>query len=108
MDSPSAAHVLKSSPDEEIRKILEGVSTSNISDAMHRKGAMQDIFSMMLGKKMIGTTAVTVQTFKGDWAKAVEAIDGAKEGDVIVIYNGSRHVAPWGWPCNPELPLIRA
>jgi 3-hexulose-6-phosphate synthase/6-phospho-3-hexuloisomerase len=62
---------------------------------MHRKGAMQDIFPMMEGKKMIGT-AVTVQTFKGDWAKAVEAIDEAKKGDVIVIYNGSRHVAPWG------------
>ncbi|WMW23466.1 3-hexulose-6-phosphate synthase [Methanolobus mangrovi] len=95
VDSPSSAPVLKSSPADEIRKILEDVSTSNISDAMHRKGAMQDIFSMMPGKKMIGT-AVTVQTFKGDWAKAVEAIDEAKEGDVIVIYNGSRHVAPWG------------
>jgi 3-hexulose-6-phosphate synthase/6-phospho-3-hexuloisomerase len=95
VDFPSVAPVLKTSHDEEIRKILEGVSTPNISDAMHRKGAMQDIFSMVAGKKMVGT-AVTVQTFKGDWAKAVEAIDGAKEGDVIVIYNGSRHVAPWG------------
>lgn len=95
VDSPCAAPIFKSSPEKEIRKILEGVSTPNISDAMHRKGAMQDIFSMLPGKKMIGT-AVTVQTFKGDWAKAVEAIDEANEGDVIVIYNGSRHVAPWG------------
>ncbi|WP_406671499.1 bifunctional hexulose-6-phosphate synthase/ribonuclease regulator [Methanolobus sp. ZRKC4] len=95
VDSPCAAPILKSSPDEEIRKILEGVSTPNISDAMHRKGAMQDIFSMVSGRRMIGT-AVTVQTFKGDWAKAVEAIDVAGKGDVIVIYNGSRHVAPWG------------
>ncbi|WP_094227234.1 3-hexulose-6-phosphate synthase [Methanolobus psychrotolerans] len=95
VDSPSATIQLKRSPDEEIRGILDGVSTPNISDAMHRKGAMQDIFSMVPGKRMIGT-AVTVQTFKGDWAKTVEAIDEAKEGDVIVIYNGSRHVAPWG------------
>ncbi|MDI3485535.1 MAG: 3-hexulose-6-phosphate synthase / 6-phospho-3-hexuloisomerase [Methanolobus sp.] len=95
VDSPSTVRSIKVSKDEEIRAILETVSTSNISDAMHRKGAMQDIFPMMEGKKMVGT-AVTVQTFKGDWAKAVEAIDEAKEGDVIVIYNGSRHVAPWG------------
>jgi 3-hexulose-6-phosphate synthase/6-phospho-3-hexuloisomerase len=95
VDLPTTVQVTRLSRDDEIRAILETVSTSNISDAMHRKGAMQDIFPMMEGKKMIGT-AVTVQTFKGDWAKAVEAIDEAKEGDVIVIYNGSRHVAPWG------------
>ncbi len=95
VDSLSSDPVAKRSHDEEIRGILESVSTPNISDAMHRKGAMQDIFPMLPGKKMIGK-AVTVQTFKGDWAKAVEAIDEAKEGDVLVIYNGSRHVAPWG------------
>nr|WP_321497269.1 3-hexulose-6-phosphate synthase [uncultured Methanolobus sp.] len=95
VDSPSTEKVTRLSRDDEIRAIFETVSTSNISDAMHRKGAMQDIFPMFEGKKMVGT-AVTVQTFKGDWAKAVEAIDEAKEGDVIVIYNGSRHVAPWG------------
>ena len=95
VDLPTTVQVTRLSRDDEIRAILETVSTSNISDAMHRKGAMQDIIPMMEGKKMIGT-AVTVQTFKGDWAKAVEAIDEAKEGDVIVIYNGSRHVAPWG------------
>ena len=44
---------------------------------------------------MVGT-AVTVQTFEGDWAKSVEAIEVAEEGDVIVIYNGSPHIAPWG------------
>ena len=95
VDSPSGEHFAKKSMDEEIRELLMSVSTPNISDAMHRKGAMQDIFPMLKGKKMVGT-AVTVQTFKGDWAKAVEAIDVAVEGDVIVIYNGSRHVAPWG------------
>ena len=45
--------------------------------------------------KMVGT-AVTVQSFAGDWAKTVEAIDLAKEGDVIVIYNESKDIACWG------------
>ncbi len=95
VDAPFDKHLSEKSIDEQIRDILMSVSTPNISDAMHRKGAMQDIFPTLKGKKMVGT-AVTVQTFKGDWAKTVEAIDVAKKGDVIVIYNGSRHVAPWG------------
>lgn len=95
VDSPSVVMFSKPSLDSETRKLLMEVSTPNISDAMHRKGAMRDIRPMINGKKMVGT-AVTVQTFAGDWAKTVEAIDMAKEGDVIVIYNGSRDVAPWG------------
>jgi 3-hexulose-6-phosphate synthase/6-phospho-3-hexuloisomerase len=79
----------------EIIRLLKSNSTSNISDAMHRKGAMHNIKSMVQGQKMAGP-AVTVQNFEGDWAKPVEAIDAAKPGDVIVIYNGSEHVAPWG------------
>ncbi len=95
VDSPSVVMVSKPSQDSEIRKLLFEVSTPNISDAMHRKGVMKDIHPMLKGKKMVGT-AVTVQTLGGDWAKPVEAIDMAKEGDVIVIYNGRRDVAPWG------------
>jgi 3-hexulose-6-phosphate synthase/6-phospho-3-hexuloisomerase len=82
--------------DGEIRELLAGVSTPNISDAMHRKGAMQGILSVCGDVKMAGK-AVTVQTFAGDWAKPVEAIDLASPGDVIVINNdGGVHVAPWG------------
>ncbi|MDD1672932.1 MAG: orotidine 5'-phosphate decarboxylase [Methanomicrobiales archaeon] len=82
--------------DEQIRHLLERVSTPNISDAMHRKGAMQGIISLCGNVKMVGR-AVTVQTFAGDWAKPVEAIDAASPGDVIVIYNdGGVTVAPWG------------
>ncbi len=90
-----APQVQKISAEEEIRKLLGSVSTPNISDAMHRQGAMKSIRPMIPGKKMIGK-ATTVQTFEGDWARPVEAIDRAEPGDVIVIYNGSRHVAPWG------------
>lgn len=82
--------------DDEIRKILSLVSAPNISDAMHRKGAMTGILSICGNVKMVGR-AVTVQTFAGDWAKPVEAIDQAGKGDVLVINNdGGTHVAPWG------------
>ncbi len=95
VDAPVGVIISKTSIDEEIHQLLLGVSTPNISDAMHRKGAMRNIHSMVKGKKMVGR-AVTVQTFAGDWAKTVEAIDIANPGDVIVIYNGNNHVAPWG------------
>ncbi len=95
VDAPIDVVVSKRSIDEDIHQLLMSVSTPNISDAMHRKGAMQNIRSMVKGKKMVGR-AVTVQTFAGDWAKPVEAIDIAYPGEVLVIYNGSDHVAPWG------------
>lgn len=95
VDAPSDTAIAKPSLDEEIHQLLMSVSTPNISDAMHRKGAMRNVHPMVKGKKMVGR-AVTVQTFAGDWAKPVEAIDIAEPGAVLVIYNGSDHVAPWG------------
>ncbi|MCL7475611.1 MAG: 3-hexulose-6-phosphate synthase [Methanosarcinales archaeon] len=96
MDSPSLSPVIKHDLVAQTRQMLMGVSTPNISDAMHRKGAMHGLIPIHPGLKMVGP-AVTVQTFEGDWAKAVEAIDVAGEGDVIVIYNGgSERIAPWG------------
>jgi len=63
---------------------------------MHRKGAMSGIVSICGRVKMVGR-AVTVQTFGGDWAKPVEAIDVAGNNEVIVINNnGVTHIAPWG------------
>jgi 3-hexulose-6-phosphate synthase/6-phospho-3-hexuloisomerase len=85
----------RKSVEEEIVAIFREVSTPNISDAMHRKGAMRDIHPINMGTKIVGT-AITVQTFAGDWAKPVEAIDLAGPGNVIVVYNGSNNVAPWG------------
>lgn len=95
IDNPDFAPQPEKSIDEKTIELLTRVSTPNISDAMHRKGAMKNIRSICPGTKMAGR-AVTVQTFPGDWAKTVEAIDIARAGDVIVIYNGSQHVAPWG------------
>ncbi|WP_370448659.1 3-hexulose-6-phosphate synthase [Methanohalophilus sp. RSK] len=95
VDNPQLNQAKKLDMDEEIRKLFMEISTPNISDAMHRQGAMKNIKPMLNDTKMVGP-AVTVQTFEGDWAKTVEAIDEAKEGNVIVIYNGSSHIAPWG------------
>ena len=95
IDVPSITEEKETSIDEKTIALLKQVSTPNISDAMHRKGAMRTIHSICPGTKAVGR-AVTVATFEGDWAKTVEAIDMAKEGDIIVIYNGSPHVAPWG------------
>jgi len=90
----SEAYV-KKSMDEEMIELLREVSTPNISDAMHRKGAMKDVLPINPGTKIVGS-AITVQTFEGDWAKSVEAIDLAGPENVIVIYNGSNYISCWG------------
>ena len=46
-------------------------------------------------QRMVGR-ALTVQTSNGDWAKPVEAIDRASEGDVLVVDVGGAPVAVWG------------
>ena len=95
IDHATASISPQKSLEEELISILRDVSSPNISDAMHRKGAMRDIHPINLGTKIVGR-AVTVQTFAGDWAKPVEAIDLAGPGNVLVIYNGSNNIAPWG------------
>ncbi|MDD1688137.1 MAG: orotidine 5'-phosphate decarboxylase [Methanoregula sp.] len=96
MDNPSITAIEKKSPDEEIRSLLLQVSAPNVTDAMHRKGAMSGIVSICGNVKMVGR-AITVQTVAGDWAKPVEAIDVARKNEVIVINNdGALHIAPWG------------
>lgn len=95
IDNAQAVAGPEISREEEMIAIFREVSTSNISDAMHRKGAMRGILPVNLGVKIVGR-AVTVQTFAGDWAKPVEAIDLAGPGDVLVVYNGSNFIAPWG------------
>ena len=96
---------IKKTLDEQIFELFMQVSTPNISDAMHRKGVMRGIKPLFDDIKLVGK-AVTVQTFEGDWAKPVEATDIAKEGDVIVVYAGSKDVAIWGelasWSCKQK------
>jgi len=79
----------------ELKKAFSLVSTSNISDAMHKQGAMQDIKPVKLGFHMVGR-ALTVRTIDGDWAKPVEAIDKADKGQVIVVDVNGGKTAIWG------------
>ncbi|MBA3044541.1 DUF561 domain-containing protein, partial [archaeon] len=94
---------IKKYTEKDLYKVFSKVSTPNISDAMHRKGAMTGIKGLKNGYRMAGT-ALTVKTMDGDWAKPVEAIEKAKEGDVIVIDAGKGKIAVWGelasWSCK--------
>lgn len=81
--------------EQETYELFMQVSTPNVSDAMHRAPAMRDVKPLYEGIKLVGR-AVTVQNFPGDWSKPVEASDVARRGEVIVVYNGSSYVAPWG------------
>ena len=91
---------------EELRKAFSGVSTPNVADAQHKKGCMTGIAPRgPPGTRMIGK-ALTVQTVNGDWAKSVESIDRAQEGDVIVIDACGGELAVWGdlasWSCKTK------
>ncbi len=79
----------------DVREILEKVSTANISDGSHRNHAITGLQPLVPGSRMIGR-AITVRTLPGDWAKPVEAIDEAGEGDVVVIDAGGVGPAIWG------------
>jgi 3-hexulose-6-phosphate synthase / 6-phospho-3-hexuloisomerase len=78
-----------------LKQAFSQVSTSNISDAMHKKGAMQNIRPIKLGFHMAGR-ALTVQTIDGDWAKPIEAIDKADTDTVLVIDVRGGKTAIWG------------
>ena len=80
---------------EELIEALKKVSSSNVSDAMHRGGAMKGIHTVVPGLKMAGK-ALTVKTMNGDWAKVVEAIDLAEKGDILVIDTNCGNIAVWG------------
>ncbi|MCL4473500.1 MAG: orotidine 5'-phosphate decarboxylase [Actinobacteria bacterium] len=80
---------------DDVRLVLEMVSTANISDAMHRSGELTGLKKVFDDIRMVGP-AVTVRTYPGDWAKPVEAIDRAHPGDVLVIDAGGVGPAVWG------------
>ena len=85
----------KRGSEKDIEKVLAKVSTANLSDAMHRGGHLKELHVISPGVKMHGK-ALTVRTYPGDWAKAVEAIDIAESGQVIVIDAGGVGPAVWG------------
>jgi 3-hexulose-6-phosphate synthase/6-phospho-3-hexuloisomerase len=80
----------------EVREALTRVSSSNVSDAQHHVGSVRGLRPVVdRGVRMVGP-ALTVRTMDGDWAKAVEAIDKAGRGDVLVIDAGGGQIAVWG------------
>ncbi len=96
IDRPEIKPREEENRDAVIRRLFEAVSAPNVTDAMHRKGAMAGIVSLSGRVRAVGP-AVTVRTVAGDWAKPVEAIDVAGPGDVLVISNdGRKDVSPWG------------
>jgi 3-hexulose-6-phosphate synthase/6-phospho-3-hexuloisomerase len=80
---------------EAIRDILMKVTTADLSHGNHNMPGLEGIVPIQPGLKMAGP-AVTVRTCPGDFAKPVEAIDVAKEGDVIVVDVGGVGPAVWG------------
>ncbi|UCC16501.1 MAG: orotidine 5'-phosphate decarboxylase [Dehalococcoidales bacterium] len=84
---------------EHLAEAFMKVSTSNISDAMHRTGELRGLKPVWEGEpgelKFAGP-AVTVRTYNGDWSAPVQAIDHAKEGDVLVIDACQGEIAVWG------------
>ncbi|MFQ5574784.1 MAG: bifunctional hexulose-6-phosphate synthase/ribonuclease regulator, partial [Terriglobia bacterium] len=81
--------------EENIREILEEVSASNVSDALHRTGEIAGLAPVSLGQRIVGEI-LTVRTYPGDWAKPVEAIDEAGPGQVIMVDAGGVGPAVWG------------
>jgi len=79
----------------ELKKAFSLVSTPNISDALHKQGAMLEIRPIKLGFHVVGR-ALTVRTMDGDWAKPIEAIDKAEKGEVIVVDVNGGNTAIWG------------
>ncbi|MCF6159257.1 MAG: bifunctional hexulose-6-phosphate synthase/ribonuclease regulator [wastewater metagenome] len=80
---------------ENIRDALMKLSAANVSDGSHRAESITGLSPIYSGIKLVGK-AVTVRTYPGDWAKPVEAIDSAEEGDVIIIDAGGTGPAVWG------------
>jgi len=91
---------------DQLFEAFSKVSSPNVTDAQHKKGAMKGILPRT-GRdiRMVGR-ALTVQTVNGDWAKPVEAIDRASKGDVIVIDACGGDIGVWGelasWSCKTK------
>ncbi len=98
--------LFKKYSEDQLFEAFSKVSSPNVADAQHKKGAMKGIHPRVKhGIKMVGR-ALTVHTVNGDWAKPVEAIDKAKPGDIIVVDACGGEIAVWGelasWSCKTK------
>jgi 3-hexulose-6-phosphate synthase/6-phospho-3-hexuloisomerase len=80
---------------DRIREVLGRVSTPNLSDAMHRGGALRGFVNRNPAVRLCGPVR-TVAAFPGDWSKPVQAIDRCQPGDVLVIDAADSYPALWG------------
>ncbi|MDP7163367.1 MAG: orotidine 5'-phosphate decarboxylase [Phycisphaerae bacterium] len=92
---PVASELFRRATPDTIRQILQSVRTSNVSDGDHRRPCLTGIHPLKPDQFACGP-AVTVRTLPGDYAKPVEAIDVAQEGDVIVIDACGPPPVVWG------------
>ncbi len=90
-----ATKLFKRTSAENIRELLETVTTADISIGSHNQPSLEGIRPLIEGTKIIGP-AVTVRTIPGDWSKPVQAIDVARPGDVIVVDAAGLPPAIWG------------
>jgi len=79
----------------DLRALLQKPSVPNISDGFHHMPVLTGLVPVVPGAHMVGRV-LTVRAYPGDWAKPVEAIDVAEEGDVVVIDAGGVPPALWG------------
>lgn len=94
-DKPLKTDYFKRGKLGDVTAILKKVSTSNVSDAMHRAQCLAGIAPLKKGMKLSGKT-VTVRTYPGDWAKPVQAVDAADPGDILVVDAGGVGPSVWG------------
>jgi len=90
-----ATALFKRADEAGIAQVLARTSCADVTEALHNTGAVEGIHAIVPGAKMAGR-ALTVWTYPGDWAKPVEAIDHAEEGQVVVIDAGGEPPAIWG------------
>jgi len=92
---PEETQLYKRGTEIEIANVLRRGSSADVTEALHNAGAVEGVAPIVQGVKMVGR-ALTIWTYPGDWAKPVEAIDRAGEGQVLVIDAGGLPPAVWG------------
>ena len=90
-----ATDAYKRVTEADIGEVLQRISAADVTGARHNRGVVAGLDPIVKGVHMVGR-ALTVWTYPGDWAKPVEAIDRAEEGQVVVIDAGGRPPAVWG------------
>jgi len=93
--TPIETNLYRRGSEANIAEVLARTSAADVTEALHNSGAIEGLHPLVQGARMAGR-AFTVWTYPGDWAKPVEAIDHASEGQVLVIDAGGLPPAVWG------------